>query len=819
MNGTAKIPWTWDLQGLSWIEVGQDEGWGGEMGPIVIYREDKSHALTMTTMSLAAFGLAVCTVFAVILILGAPLWLVLPFAAGCLVGGIPAIARLSNRNQEASVKAERQTPERSFIVPLASPPPPRNFEGRTTELKKIRDLVGSWSEDRPAIVNITGLPGLGKTALAAQFAYLHQDLFPDGQLFASLDNTADCDSLTQQTLNRFLAALQIVGQQTAESSADQSRKYAMLTSKLKLLVIIDDASDPECVRKLLPSGARCTVIVTSRNPLRELHPDLPLPLSPLAENEAVRLLESAVGKDRVQAHSQAARRLVSAGHPRTIQLAASVLSNRPYWSLDQVLTQKAGRTELATPQDALAQELYLTIELLSNEERDALPYIALLDEPAFESWELAALLRISELNALRLFEHLSLTGVIKRVSVGRAGVVEFIVDDYIWQYLRRRMARKVPPDEQAARRRELAAERKARSRRRDTMVRLNETIQELKDAGRLAEALEASRDAVAAADDSGDGYTQALALATLADLHAAIGNINEAYELADAACRVRDIPAPARALRCLGRVARRNGELDDSAKKLAEALTVARQSGDTAEQVRILVETTLTLAQTDSPASGVAAADKALALCRDDPRLSASTVGASLLAGASFARSSALLACGHAHDAGECLAEAVRRASEKQALWLAWMACLRGRLAMELGEERAAVAACTEAIERFSAMSLRYGDGSSRLLLSRIYADADSDRLDEAIALASDAVDTFQNCGDRAAEDEAKRLLAAYLRRRGQELSDADDLAEARRISEVLGDNWDLAQIQGELAAVRSGPPPSNWAGTLRRRR
>lgn len=790
------------------------------MGPIVICREDKSHALTMTTMSLAAYGLVVCTVFAVIVILGAPLWLVLPFAAGCLVGGIPAIARLSNRNQEASVKAARPTPERSFIVPLASPPPPRNFEGRTAELKKIRDLVGSWSGDRPAIVNITGLPGLGKTALAAQFAYLHQDLFPDGQLFASLDNTADCDSLTQQTLSRFLVALQIVGQQTAESTADQSKKYAMLTSNLKLLVIIDDASDPECVRKLLPSGARCTVIVTSRNPLPELHPDLPLPLSPLSESEAIRLLESAVGKDRVQAHSQAARQLVSAGHPRAIQLAASVLSNRPYWSLDQVLTQKAGRREPATPQDALAQELYLTIELLSNEERDALPYIALLGEPAFESWELAALLGISEPNALRLFEHLSLTGVIKRVSVGRAGVVEFIVDDYIWQYLRGKMARKVPPDEQAARRRELEAERKARSRRRDTMVRLNETIQELRDAGRLAEALEASRDAVAAADDSGDGYTQALALATLADLHAAIGNINEAYELADAACRVRDIPAPARALRCLGRVARRNGELDDSTKKLEEALTAARQSGDTAEQVRILTETTLTLAQTDSPARGVAAADEAIALCRDDPRLSASTVGASLLAGASFARGSALLACGRAHDAAECLAEAVLRASEKQALWLAWMAWLRGRLAMELGDERAAVAACTEAIERFSAMSLRYGDGSSRLLLSRIYADADSDRLDEAIALASDAVDTFQNCGDRAAEDAAKRLLAAYLRRRGQELSDPDDLAEARRISEVLGDDGDLAQIQGELAAVRSGPPaPSNWAGTLRRRR
>jgi tetratricopeptide (TPR) repeat protein len=789
------------------------------MGPIVIYREDKSRALTMTTMSLAAYGLVVCTVFAVILILGAPVWLVLPLAAGCLVGGIPAIARLSNRDREAPVKAACPTPERSFIVPLASPPPPRNFEGRAEELKKIRDLVGSWSGDRPAVVNITGLPGLGKTALAAQFAYLYQDLFPDGQLFASLDNMSDSDSLTEHTLSRFLVALQIVGEQAAESAADQSEQYAMLTSNLKLLVILDDASDPECVRNLLPSGAKCTVIVTSRNPLRGLHPDLPLPLSPLSESEAIRLLESAVGQDRVQAHSQAARQLVSAGHPRAIQLAASVLSNRPYWSLDQVLTQKASRTEPATPQDALAQELYLTIELLSNEERDALPYIALLDEPAFESWELAALLGISELNALRLCEHLSLTGVIKRVSVGRAGVVEFIVDDYIWQYLRRKMARKVPPDEQSARRRELEAERKARGRRRDTMHRLNETIQELRDAGRLAEALEASRDAVAAADDSGDGYAEALALATLADLHAAIGNINQAYELADAACRVRDIPAPPRALRCLGRVARRNGELDDSAKKLEEALTAAQRSGDTAEQIRILRETTLTLAHTGNPASGVAVADKAIGLCHDDPRLRASTLGGSLLAGASFARSYALLACGRAHDAGECLAEAVRRASEKQALWLAWMAWLRGRLAMELGEERAAIAACTEAIERFSAMSLRYGDGSSRLLLSRIYADADSDRLDEAIALASDAVDTFQNCGDRSAEYEAKRLLASYLRRRGQEFSDADDLEEARRISEVLGDDWDLAQIQGELAAVRSGPPASNWAGTLRRRR
>lgn len=788
------------------------------MGPTVIYREDESRTLAMTTKFLAAYFLIIGSLSALILSLGAPLWLVC-LAAGCLVGGIPAIAMLSRRDPQPPGKQQHPPPKRSFIVPLESPPPPRNFEGRTRELKQIRDLVSTWSADRPAIVNITGLAGIGKTALAAQFAYLNQDLFPGGQLFASLDDAADRDSLTRSTLTRFLAALQIIGEQTVENTvADQSQRYATLTRNLKLLVILDDASDPECVRLLLPSGAKCTVIVTSEEPLRELHPDLPLPLFPLSGTESIRLLESAVGRQRAQAHSEAARRLVGAGHPRAIELAATVLTNRPYSSLDQVMTRKAGRMKSAAAQDALAQELYLAIELLSAAERDALPYIAMLDEPVFESWELAALLDIREPDALRLCEHLSLTGVIKRDSVGPAGVVEFVVDDHIWQYLRVKMAGKVPPDKQAARRRALEAKRKVRGGRPATVYRLNETIQELRDAGSIAEAIEASREAVAGAKRSGDRDAEALALATLADLHATIGNIQEAYELADAACWVRDAPAPARALRCLGRVARRLGELDESAKKLEEAFTAAQQSDDPAEQVRILREKAVTLANTDNPASGVAVADEAITLWRDH-RLGGSAVWASLLAGASFARGYALLACGRLQEASDCLTEAVKSASEDQALWLAWMAWLRGRLAVTLGQERIAVDACTEAIERFSVMSLRYGDGTARLLLSGVYARADGKRLDEAIALASDAVDTFQNCGDRLAEAGAKRLLSSYLRQRGNELGGADDLAEAARISEALGDDVDVAEIERELVSVRSGPAEANRTSSSRRRR
>ena len=783
------------------------------MDPRVIHGEPaKAPEQAMTAKFVVVYGLVVGLVFAIISIFGAPSWLVWPLVAGFVAGSIPVITRLSRRDRQLSDWAARPVPDNSFIVPLGSPPPPRNFEGRMGELRKIRDVVHSWSADRPAIVNIAGPPGIGKTALATQFAYLNQDLFPDGQLFASLDHAADCDSLIQYTLGRFLAALQIAGEQVAESVADQSKQYAKLTANSKLLVILDDASGPECVRKLLPSGGKCTVIVTSREPMAELHPARLVRLTPLSGSEAIRLLESAVGQRRVQAQSQAARQLVGAGHPLGIQLAANALSSRPYWSLDQVMTPKPDRQESPASQE----ELDLAIELLTKEERKALRYIALLDKPVFESWELSALLGISEADALRLAEHLSRTGIIKQTSIGRASIVEFVVDDYVWQYLRLRMEPTISPATRTARRRALDDERNARGLRPDTVYRLNETIQEWRDAGWLAEALEASRDAVATTHRSGDRPAEALALATLADLQAGIGNIGEAYTLAEAACQVRGVAAPARALRCLGRVARRRVQIDEAEKKLEEALATARQSGDAAEEVKILIERALTLAITRDPASSVAVADEAVALCHEH-QVSASPLGASLLAGASFARAYALLACRRAPEASDCLAKAVAGASDKQALWLAWMAWLRGRAALALEEHRPAAEACMEAIERFGAMSHRFGDGCSRLLLARVYARAGSDRLDEAITLASDAMDTFGNCGDRSAEDEAKRLLSSLLRQRGRELRDVHDLEEAARFSEVLGDDASLTEIQVELAATRPDPPAQRWKALRRR--
>lgn len=786
----------------------------GDMNAKLINSESGNVITQPMITGMMACVLAGCLGFAVAAGLGAPAWLLLPLAAGCLIGSVQAVLRLrrwdTNAPERQAQQGTKHIPDRRFIVPLEVPSPPRNFVGRSHELRQMRQLVQSWTYDFPVIVAIVGESGLGKTTLAAQFAHINRDLFPDGQLFASLGHDDDCDSLTRHTLGQFISALQFLGDQVAESSNERVTLYSQLSATRKLLVILDDARHLECVARLLPSGAKCTVIVTSPEPIPGLSATEIIDLKPLSEREAIRLLESTLGRKRVQANPQAARQLVGTGHPLGIRLAATALSSRPHWPLEQAVTQITGQQSLqaSNPGTGVNGELDLAYELMTREERRALRCIALLDEPVFAPWELAALLGVNEPDARLLAEQLNRMAVIRRTSGGRAGVVEYAIEDHVRQYLRMRIMAETTAVRREERLSALKRARDTRGRGKDMAYLLNQTIQAWKDAGNLGRALEAAQNAVAVTHRSGDQTVAALALATLADLQADIGNLEEAHTLAEAACRrVNGGVAPARALRCLGMISRRRGQIIRSEKILDRALSAARRTRDTPEEVRVLIEKAATFALTRDRTRAIAVADEAVALCQDPQAGGTSTHWVSLLVGALFARSNALLACGRVAQAWTCLAEAAETASEDQALWRAWIAWLRGHTALKLNDRRTAVKASVEAIDRFGAMSHRYGLGWSRLLLGMVYADAGSNHLDEAITTVNDALETLQDCSDRSAEAEAKRDLASLLARRGQERTDAYDFEEAARIFEDLGDeSARLAAIRAELAALRPEP-------------
>lgn len=133
------------------------------------------------------------------------------------------------------------------------PPPPPLLAGRDAERSILRrtasiDLTGPICE--PALVTVTGQPGVGKTALAVTAGYDLTEHFPDGQLFVSLRG-ADTTPLTPAAaLSQLLAALGIA---TIPTDLDERTSlYRSLLRDRRMVVILDNASDETQVRPLLP---------------------------------------------------------------------------------------------------------------------------------------------------------------------------------------------------------------------------------------------------------------------------------------------------------------------------------------------------------------------------------------------------------------------------------------------------------------------------------------------------------------------------------------------------------------------------------------
>ncbi|MGH3715490.1 MAG: tetratricopeptide repeat protein [Micromonosporaceae bacterium] len=109
--------------------------------------------------------------------------------------------------------------------------------------------------------------------------------------------------------------------------------WRTVTADRRFLVLLDDARDTEQVRPLLPGGASLT-LVTSRSQLRGLavrdgaHPVV---LRELPAPEAVALLATAIGEDRVAAERGAAEQLVAlCGRlPLAVRVAAELVSRFP----------------------------------------------------------------------------------------------------------------------------------------------------------------------------------------------------------------------------------------------------------------------------------------------------------------------------------------------------------------------------------------------------------------------------------------------------------------------------------------------------------
>ncbi|MET9830138.1 BTAD domain-containing putative transcriptional regulator [Streptomyces sp. NPDC006385] len=185
--------------------------------------------------------------------------------------------------------------------PAQLPPPPAHFTARTAVLNNLRRTLAPPRTQRPSVTVavISGMAGVGKSALALYAAHALANRFPDGQLYVNLHGaTPGMPPLTPgQALTALLRDLGADPRSIPEHPDAAGALLRSLLAPTRTLMVLDDAANAAQVRPLLPAGPGCAVIVTSRSPLTALDGVHRFPLTPLSAEDSAALLRAASGRD------------------------------------------------------------------------------------------------------------------------------------------------------------------------------------------------------------------------------------------------------------------------------------------------------------------------------------------------------------------------------------------------------------------------------------------------------------------------------------------------------------------------------------------
>ncbi|MFF4404880.1 BTAD domain-containing putative transcriptional regulator [Streptomyces sp. NPDC001404] len=282
-------------------------------------------------------------------------------------------------------------------VPGMLPPDSHDVTGRQRELAALLDALQPGAPGRPRRFLLTGMAGVGKSALAVRAAHIARPHFPDGQLHADLAHPDGSPRSPQDVLPLFLRALGETDLQGAEPN-DLVRRYRTLTSGRRLLVVLDNASSELQTEPLLPTGEEAAVIVTSRTHLAVTRGVRTMFLRPMPEDEALAVLAAVAGPERIAAEQDAARRIVAlcGGLPLALRIVGARLAARPHWPVRMLarrLADPANRLqELSVGELSVAGRLRSSLARLTPAGLAALHGLPLLGDGHFRSDDAAALL-------------------------------------------------------------------------------------------------------------------------------------------------------------------------------------------------------------------------------------------------------------------------------------------------------------------------------------------------------------------------------------------------------------------------------------------
>ncbi len=257
--------------------------------------------------------------------------------------GDPRLALPRPPARDTAVRPARIPP----VPPRQLPAPVRHFTGRGRELQALTNLLAPTGRSADMVIGaISGTAGIGKTALAVHWACRYADRFPDGQLYVNLrgfDPSAR-PVPAAAALRCFLDAFGVPSTRIPVDLDAQIGLYRSVLAGKRVLILLDNACEPEQVRPLLPGAPGCLVLITSRSRLTDLvalDGAEPVTVDLLSRAEAALLLARRLGRVRIHRAALAADELVDlcARLPLALNIVASHALSQPALPLGELAAE------------------------------------------------------------------------------------------------------------------------------------------------------------------------------------------------------------------------------------------------------------------------------------------------------------------------------------------------------------------------------------------------------------------------------------------------------------------------------------------------
>lgn len=376
-----------------------------------------------------------------------------PAMSTIVTGGM--IDRLVNIAQAGVVNIAASSPA---VPPRQLPPKVADFTDRTSEIAQIlgRATARDDGPGAPFVCAIVGGGGVGKTGLAVHLAYRFAETYGDAQLYVNLRGAEVRPADPHQVLEALIRALGVDPERIPADADERAGLYRAALSTRRSVILLDNAAGARQVRPLLPGEGDSVVLVTSRDPLTGLASTIRVSLGVLTSPDAVALLESIVGPERVAAEPGAAEALArSVGNlPLALRIVAARLVSKPHWQLSRMVgkleDENRRLSELEAGDLAVRASFMLSYQVLDATERAAFRLASLVPGPSFPAWLIQPLVQADADDADDVIERLADLHLLEYAGEDSIGQSRYRFHDLLRLFARERLAEEDPAEEQRA---------------------------------------------------------------------------------------------------------------------------------------------------------------------------------------------------------------------------------------------------------------------------------------------------------------------------------------------------------------------------------